>query len=200
MQPIEILVLYYSGGGSVKSLAKFIARGINSVDGVIARVRTVPQIHAEKEDIESSHPYVMLSDLSECKALALGSPVYFGGMSAHLKYFLDSTSTTWLTGKLINKPACVFTSSASMHGGQEACLLSMMLPLMHHGMILVGIPYSEPSLISTTTGGTPYGVTHVAGDNDEKNISIDEKNLAINQGKRLAEITLLLNQNKGYIK
>lgn len=193
----EILVLYYSQGGSTKKLAELIARGIESVPGSNARLRTVPKVSTlcekTEEDIpDSGAPYVSPQDLTECTGLALGSPVRFGNMSAHLKYFLDGTSNEWLTGKLVGKPATVFTSSASMHGGQESCLLSMMIPLLHHGMIIVGLPYTEKSLIETTSGGTPYGVSHTAGANDDRNISVDEKNLALAQGKRLAEIALKL--------
>ncbi|MBY0379788.1 MAG: NAD(P)H:quinone oxidoreductase [Burkholderiales bacterium] len=196
---IEVLVLYYSSGGSVKTLANLIARGVDSVDGVGARIRTVAPVSKVCETIapeipEDGHPYIILKDLSECQALALGSPVRFGNMSAHLKYFLDSTSQEWLSGSLVNKPACVFTSSGSMHGGQEACLLSMMIPLIHHGMIMVGLPYTEAKLMITTTGCGPYGVTHVAGFNDDNSISEDEKHLAIAQGKRLATIALKLNK------
>ena len=193
----EILVLYYSGGGATKKLAELIAHGIDSVDGARARLRTVPQVSPTCEqttpDIpDSGAPYVIHTDLSECIGLALGSPVRFGNMSSHLKYFLDSTSSEWLTGVLAGKPACVFTSSASIHGGQEACLLSMMIPLFHHGMVLLGIPYTESALMTTTHGGTPYGVSHVAGGNDTYPISDDEKELAIAQGKRLAKIALTL--------
>jgi NAD(P)H dehydrogenase (quinone) len=194
---LEVLVLYYSSGGSVKALANYIARGINNVPQVTARIRMVPPIttviDANPPKIpDNYHPYVTLEDLSECNGLALGSPVRFGVMSAHLKYFLDSTSAEWLTGSLSGKPACVFTSSGSMHGGQEACLLSMMLPLIHHGMMIVGIPYTETSLMKTKTGGTPYGVTHVSGMNDDLPLSEEEKELAMSQGKRLAEISLKL--------
>ena len=194
----EILVLYYSQGGSTKRLAELIARGVESVQGSTSRLRTVPKVSTVCEKIEEDipeqgSPYVTLQDLDECSGLALGSPVRFGNMSAHLKYFLDGTTNEWLTGKLVGKPATVFTSSASMHGGQEACLLSMMIPLLHHGMIIVGLPYTEKSLLKTTGGGTPYGVSHTAGANDDSNISDDEKNLALAQGKRLAEITLKLN-------
>lgn len=194
----EILVLYYSQGGSTKKLAELIARGVESVPGSMARLRTVPKVSTVCENIEcdipdSGTPYVTLQDLDECSGLALGSPVRFGNMSAHLKYFLDSTTNEWLIGKLVGKPASVFTSSASMHGGQEACLLSMMIPLLHHGMVIVGLPYTEKSLLKTTSGGTPYGASHTAGANDDSNISLDEKNLAIATGKRLAEIALKLN-------
>ena len=193
----EILVLYYSQGGSTKRLAELIARGIESIAGVSARIRTVPKISTVcemvAEDIpDSGAPYVTNQDLDDCIGLALGSPVRFGNMSAHLKYFLDGTANAWITGKLVGKPATVFTSSGSMHGGQESCLLSMMLPLLHHGMVIAGIPYTEKALTETTSGGTPYGVSHTAGASDDNDISEHEKKLAIAQGKHLAEIALKL--------
>lgn len=196
----EILVLYYSQNGSTKKLAELIARGIESIAGCHARLRTVPKLSTvcetvEKDIPDSGSPYVTLQDLNECVGLALGSPVRFGNMSAHLKYFLDGTINEWLSGTLSGKPATVFTSSGSMHGGQEACLISMMIPLLHHGMIMVGLPYTEKSLLSTNSGGTPYGVSHVSGQNGDSNLSIEEKNLALAQGKRLAEIVLKLNIN-----
>lgn len=193
----EILVLYYSQGGAVRSMAQLIARGIESVPGAKARVRTVPKVSANCEATESDipasgEPYVELNDLEECAGLALGSPTRFGNMAAPMKYFLDGTSGLWLKGALINKPACVFTSSGSMHGGNETTLLTMMLPLMHHGMIMLGLPYSEPVLSSTSTGGTPYGASHIGGAMDDKPISDDEKKLCIALGKRLAETALKL--------
>lgn len=195
----EILVLYYSNHGATKKLAQLIARGVESVDGVSARVRTVPKISTVCEQIasdipESGHSYVTLNDLQECIGVALGSPVRFGNMAASMKYFWDSTIAEWLSGTLIGKPACVFTSSSSLHGGQEACLLSMMLPLLHHGMCIVGLPYSNTELVSTTTGGTPYGVSHLAGADSDLDISAEEKTLAIAQGKHLAQIALKLAQ------
>lgn len=189
----EILVLFYSANGSTKKLAQFIARGIESVSGVRARIRTVPKVSTVCEQIasdvpDSGSPYVTKQDLVECVGLALGSPVRFGNMAASMKYFWDSTSAEWLNGDLIGKPACVFTSSSSLHGGQESCLLSMMLPLLHHGMCLIGIPYSNAELISTTSGGTPYGASHVSGVHSSTEITDEEKSLAIAQGKYLAEI------------
>ena len=189
-----ILVLYYSRGGSVAKLAQFIARGIEAVTGIEARIRTVPAVsptNAATEPVipEQGAAYVTLEDLENCAGLALGSPTRFGNMAAPLKYFIDTTAGTWFNGKLVGKTGCVFTSTASMHGGQESTLLSMMLPLLHHGMIIVGLPYSEPKLASTLSGGTPYGVSHVAGSKDELEITEDEKQLAIAMGKRLAEIT-----------
>lgn len=193
----EILVLYYSQNGSTKKLAELIARGIESVSGCCARIRTVPKVSTVCESIssdipETGYPYVSYDDLKECIGLALGSPVRFGNMSAHLKYFLDGTINDWLSGTLVGKPATVFTSSGSMHGGQEACLLSMMIPLLHHGMITLGLPYTEKALLETTGGGTPYGVSHTAGVTGDSTIIEAEKALAILQGKRLAEIALRL--------
>lgn len=193
----EILILYYSSGGSVREMAQLIARGVESIDGTKARLRTVPKVSATCEatepDIpETGDPYVELIDLEECVALALGSPTRFGNMAAPMKHFLDSTSSLWLKGTLINKPACVFTSSGSMHGGNETTLLTMALPLIHHGMMIVGIPYSEPSLATTQSGGTPYGASHVGGAMNDKPISDDEKKLCWALGKRLAETALKL--------
>ncbi len=191
MRPI--LVLYYSRHGSTKRLADAIAQGIASQDTPVI-VRTVKSINEVKEGRDASEeacdnvPEVTLQELEQCSGLALGSPTRFGNMAAPVKHFLDSTSSQWLKGSLINKPACVFTSSSSMHGGQESTLLSMMIPLMHHGMVICGLPYSEPELHNTTTGGTPYGVTHVAhsGNATPDRLSADEKALCFAQGKRLA--------------
>ena len=193
----EILVLYYSHYGAVRQMAQFIARGVEQVPGAGARLRTVPKISAVSEAVEpdvpaAGAPYAELKDFDECAALALGSPTRFGNMAAPLKYFLDSTSGLWLKGSLSGKPAAVFTSTSSMHGGQETTLLSMMLPLMHHGMVIVGLPYTEPGLISTASGGTPYGASHVAGATSDRPITDDEKNMCIALGKRLAETALKL--------
>jgi NAD(P)H dehydrogenase (quinone) len=193
----EILVLYYSHYGAVKQMAQFIARGIELVPGAAARMRTVPKVSAVCEAIEqdipaTGAPYAELKDLEECVGLALGSPTRFGNMAAPLKYFLDSTASLWLNGALGGKPAAVFTSTSSMHGGQEATLLSMMLPLLHHGMLIVGLPYTEPELLSTTSGGTPYGASHVAGATSDLPITDDEKKLCIALGKRLAATALKL--------
>jgi NAD(P)H dehydrogenase (quinone) len=193
----EVLVLYYSQGGAVREMAQLIARGIESQAGIKARIRSVPKVSSNCEATEpdiptSGDPYVELSDLQECIGLALGSPTRFGNMAAAMKYFLDSTVSTWLKGDLIGKPAAVFTSSGSMHGGNEATLLSMMLPLLHHGMVMVGIPYSEAELSATKTGGTPYGASHVAGANDDLAISADERKLCLALGKRLGQIALKL--------
>jgi NAD(P)H dehydrogenase (quinone) len=195
----EILVLYYSQGGAVREMAQLIARGIESVDGAKARIRTVPKISANCEATEPDIPakgdlYAELKDLEECAGLAMGSPTRFGNMAAALKYFLDGTTSLWLKGALINKPATVFTSTGSMHGGNETTLLTMMLPLMHHGMLMVVLPYSEPALSMTQTGGTPYGASHVGGTADDKPISDDERQLCMALGKRLAETALKLNR------
>lgn len=193
----KILVLFYSVNGSVKNLAKQIALGINSIDGVEAVIRTVPKVStvceaAESDIPESGYPYVSSQDLIDCAGLALGSPVRFGNMAASMKYFWDSTSNEWLSGALIGKPACVFSSSSSLHGGQESCLLSMMIPLMHHGMLIMSLPYSNIELSSTRSGGTPYGVTHVDWMQKEVELSKEEKQLAFAQGKSLAQLVIKL--------
>ncbi len=194
---IKILVLYYSRHGAVKQMAELVARGVESVPDAEALLRTVPPVSPVTEATEPSIPesgaiYVTLDDLQHCHGLALGSPTRFGNMAAPLKYFLDSASPLWLNGKLVNKPATVFTSTASLHGGQESTLLSMMLPLFHLGFLLMGIPYTEPDLNNTVTGGTPYGASHFSGPDGKKQISEEEKRLCIALGKRLAEITLKL--------
>lgn len=193
----EILVLYYSHRGSVRALAEVIGRGIDSVPGAAARLRTVPRVSAVCEATEADipargAPYAEMSDLEECIGLALGSPTRFGNMSAPMKYFLDGTAGPWLSGALAGKPACVFTSSASQHGGQESTLLSMMTPLLHHGMVIVGLPFSEPDLTGTASGGSPYGATHVAGKDENTRLTEEEKRLAFALGKRLAETALKL--------
>lgn len=193
----DILVLYYSHHGSVQQLAKLIARGIESVPGCRARIRTVPKIsticEATAPDIPAEGaPYVDKRDLSECIGLALGSPTRFGNMAAAMKYFWDGTANEWLRGELVGKPATVFTSSGSMHGGNESTLLTMMLPLLHHGMMLLGLPFTEATLHTTDAGGTPYGASHVAGTSGDKALTDQEKQLAIAAGKRLAETALKL--------
>lgn len=193
----EILVLYYSQHGATRQMAQLIARGIEQVAGVRARLRTVPKISTVCESTEpgipdSGAPYVELNDLNECIGLALGSPTRFGNMAAPLKYFWDGTGGLWMQHVLVGKPAAVFTSSSSMHGGQETTLLSMMLPLLHHGMVIIGIPYSEPELSLTQSGGTPYGASHVAGLASDTPISDAEKKLCIALGKRLASTALKL--------
>jgi NAD(P)H dehydrogenase (quinone) len=192
----EILVLYYSVGGSVKRMAELVASGIERVPGITARVRTVPRVStnigSEKAIPEQGPPYCELKDLDECAGLALGSPTRFGNMAAPLKHFLDGTSLLWQRGALAGKPACVFTSTASLHGGQETTLVSMMLPLLHHGMLVMGLPYTLAELNATRTGGTPYGASHFAGIADDQAITDAERALCIAQGKRLAEIALKL--------
>jgi NAD(P)H dehydrogenase (quinone) len=195
----DILVLYYSHHGSVRALAERIARGIESVTGAQARMRTVPRVSAVCEATESAvpssgAPYVEAADLDECIGLALGSPVRFGNMAAPMKYFWDGTIAAWQNGALSGKPACVFTSSGSQHGGNESTLISMALPLMHHGMLLVGLPFTEPDLNTTQLGGTPYGATHVSGANGNPVLAESEGRLAFSQGRRLAEIALKLSR------
>ena len=198
----EILVLYYSRNGAVASLARQIARGVEEVDGVSARLRTVPPVAPTTEVAiapvpDDGAPYVGKHDLAECAGLILGSPTRFGNMAAPLKYFLDCTSSLWLSGALAGKPAGVFTSTQSMHGGQETTLLSMMMPLIHHGMYLVGIPYTERALNETRSGGTPYGASHVAGMQDDPALAEHEKALAQVLGKRVAALALCLGQGRG---
>lgn len=193
----EILVLYYSQGGAVREMAQLIARGIESVDGAKARVRTVPKVSTNCEATEPDIPksgdaYAELKDLEECVGVALGSPTRFGNMAAPMKYFLDGTAGLWLKGALVGKPAAVFTSTGSMHGGNETTLLTMMLPLMHHGMLIVGLPYSEPELSTTQSGGTPYGASHIGGASDDKPITAEERKLCLALGKRLAQTALKL--------
>ncbi len=188
----EILVLYYSRSGHVLEMAEQIARGIESASDCTARLRTVPAISANTEQTEdeipsSGHLFATSDDLIECDGLLLGSPTRFGNMAAPLKYFIDQTSDVWLSGSLIGKPAAVFTSTGSMHGGQESTLLSMMLPLMHHGMLLLGLPYQDSALMMTESGGTPYGASHLAGSNGERSLDETEKQLCQTLGKRVAE-------------
>ncbi|MFC4160167.1 NAD(P)H:quinone oxidoreductase [Chitinimonas lacunae] len=195
----DILVLYYSRHGATRQLAQLIARGIEMVPGATARVRTVPPVSpicaATAASIpDDGAPYVERADLEECVGLALGSPTRFGNMAAPLKYFIDTTSSDWLAGTLVGRPAAVFTSTASQHGGNETTLLSMMLPLLHHGMVLVGLPYSEAALSETAGGGTPYGASHVSGKDGRRAIDEHERLLAIALGRRLAETALKLVQ------
>ena len=187
----EILILYYSHHGAVKQMAQLVARGVEQIDGVSARVRTVPRVSSVAESTEpavpnSGAPYAELKDLEECIGIAVGSPTRFGNMAAPMKYFWDGTGSLWMKGALAGKPAAVFTSSSSMHGGQETTLTSMMLPLLHHGMLILGIPYSEADLLNTTSGGTPYGASHVAGISSDQPISEHERKLSLALGKRLA--------------
>ncbi|ALJ27252.1 MULTISPECIES: NAD(P)H:quinone oxidoreductase [Stenotrophomonas] len=189
----EILVLYYSRGGSVARLARQIARGIGEVPGMSARLRTVPPVAAVTQTSappvpEDGAPYVEVADLEQCDGIVLGSPTRFGNMAAPVKHFLDGLGAQWVNGTLSGKPAAVFTSTASMHGGQESTLLSMQLPLLHHGCLIVGIPFTEPALSHTTGGGTPYGASHVAGAQDDPQPSDDEAHLARVLGRRVADI------------
>ena len=184
---VELLVLYYSNGGSVRRMAEYIAEGIEREPGASARVRTVPPL--TKADAKPPEGvYCDLADLEKCAGLALGSPTHFGNMAAPLKALFDETVPLWLRGALAGKPACVFTSAGSIHGGHETTLLSMMLPLLHHGMVIVGTPYTQVELNATRTGGTPYGPSHFAGTVDDQPISDAERTLCIAQGRRLAEI------------
>jgi NAD(P)H dehydrogenase (quinone) len=188
----DILVLYYSRSGHTAQLARLIARGIEEVPGMHARLRQVPPVApvtelAQPPEPEDGAPYVTRQDLLDCAGLALGSPTRFGNMAAPLKHFLDTTGAEWASGALVGKPAALFTSTSTMHGGQESTLLSMALPLLHHGMLIVGIPYTEPALSATRSGGTPYGASHVAGSNGDNAISEHERELARALGRRLAD-------------
>ena len=187
----EILVLYYTRHGALRAMADQVARGIGQA-GALARVRTVPEVSPATEAAapfvpDEGPPFATLDDLTECDGLALGSPTRFGNMAAPLKYLIDSTSALWLSGALVGKPAAVFTSTATLHGGQESTLLSMIVPLLHHGMLIVGVPYTEPALTRTASGGTPYGASHVAGPNDDRGLTDDESELCRALGRRLAE-------------
>ena len=198
---MNVLIVYHSQLGSVQKMARLIARGVESIDACNASIRTVADVITQqgsetssgaKELPDSGDLIVTQSDLANCDALIIGSPTRFGNMSAAMKNFLDSTSSLWMSGGLVGKPAAVFTSSSSMHGGQESTLLSMMNPLLHHGMLICGLPYTEPSLSKTVTGGTPYGASHVAGSSNSNPISDDEKKLCIALGKRIADLSLRL--------
>ena len=189
----DVLVLYYSRYGAVRDMARWVAHGIERVDGMRARLRTVPKVSAVSEAVapevpDSGAPYCELADLEACAGLALGSPTRFGNMAAPMKYFWDGTAELWLRGTLAGKPAAVFSSSSSLHGGQETTLVSMMLPLLHHGMLIVGLPYTEPGLMATTSGGTPYGASHVAGAASDRAVDETEKALCIALGRRLADV------------
>ncbi len=190
-------MLYYSLHGNVARMARHVARGIEKVDGMQARLRTVPKVSTVCEASEDGvpvdgPPYATREDLGECAALALGSPTRFGNMAAPLKYFLDGTASEWLSGTLVGKPAAVFTSTSTLHGGQETTLLSMMLPLMHHGMLVLGIPYTEKDLTTTRSGGTPYGASHVAGPHSDVAITDEEQRLCVALGRRLASVSARL--------
>ena len=197
---LKILILYYSRHGATRKLAELIAQGVAHVPNCEAVLRTVPAVSTVTEAIEpavpdSGAPYVELTDLEECAALALGSPTRFGNMAAPVKYFLDGSSAQWISGALAGKPACVFNSTGSLHGGQESTLLSMMLPLLHHGMLIVGLPYTEAALMSTASGGSPYGATHWSGIKGDQALSEDTRSLAIALGKRLATTAARLHQD-----
>ena len=194
---IEILVLYYSRHGHVRQMAQLVARGIEQVADCRARIRTVPAVSAVSAAVEppipaEGAPYAKIADLEQCAALALGSPTRFGNMAAPLKFFLDGTGALWTRGTLAGKPAAVFTSTSTLHGGQESTLLSMMLPLLHHGMLIMGLPYTEAALTTTTSGGTPYGASHFAGPGNDRSISEEEKALCMALGRRLAEVAAQL--------
>jgi NAD(P)H dehydrogenase (quinone) len=194
----EILVLYYSRNGSTAQMARAVARGIESVPGMTARLRTVPPVAPRTETVlppvpDTGPPYCETEDLAECAGLVLGSPTRFGNMAAPMKHFLDGTSGLWLSGALVGKPAAVFTSTGSLHGGQESTLLSMLLPLLHHGMVIVGLPYTEARLSTTTSGGTPYGASHYAGSGETpRALSADELQLAEALGARVARLAAKL--------
>jgi len=197
----DILVIYDSRKGSTEALAREICRGVDSVRGMSARLRTVPRVSSVSEAVEapvpdSGPPFATLEDLTECAGLVLGSPTHFGNMSASMKYFLDGTVAVWFGGALEGKPAGLFTSTSSLHGGQESTLLSMALPLLHHGMVIVGVPYTEPALSTTTSGGTPYGATHVTWNRKTVALSEDEQTLARALGKRVATLAGRLEQTE----
>lgn len=192
-----VLVLYYSRSGATAEMARQMAAGIERISGMEARLRTVPPVSPTCEAIAPDIPeegavYVELDDLRNCSALALGSPTRFGNMAAPLKYFLDTTSSLWMNGALVDKPACAFTSTSSLHGGQESTLLTMLVPLLHHGMVYAGIPYSETDLLSTQGGGTPYGASHLAGARSDRSVDEMERALCVAQGKRIARLALAL--------
>ena len=195
----QILVLYYSAGGSVRRMAELVAEGVERVPGAASRLRTVPKVASVTQAAEpaippSGAPYCELNDLEHCAGLALGSPTRFGNMAAPLKHFLDGTGPLWLKGALAGKPACVFTATASMHGGQETTLVSMMLPLLHHGMLILGLPYTHAELNATRAGGSPYGPSHFAGVADDEPVTDAERSLCIAQGRRLAEVAVRLSR------
>ena len=195
--PLTLLILYYSRHGATRKLAEAIAQGVESVPGCDARLRTVPAVSAVSEATESDipaegAPYVEAIDLEQCAGLALGSPTRFGNMASAMKYFWDGTAPQWLSGALAGKPACVFTSTGSLHGGQESTLLSMMLPLMHHGMLLLGLPYTEAALMTTASGGSPYGASHWAGVNGDRGVTDESRTLAVALGRRLAQTAVKL--------
>ena len=189
MSAHHILIIYYSQHGATEAMARLIARGVEQVDGSAAKLRTVPPLYQETKPVpESGPPYATVAELSQCDGLIIGSPTHFGNMAAPLKHFFDQTTSVWINSTLVGKPAGVFTSTSSLHGGQETTLISMMLPLLHHGMIVCGIPYKEAALRHTKSGGTPYGPSHVSGEHDNIRIDADESALCIAFGKRIAQI------------
>ncbi|NCX94050.1 MAG: NAD(P)H:quinone oxidoreductase [Gammaproteobacteria bacterium] len=197
--PPYVLILYYSRYGATRQMAEYVARGVERVTGVEAMLRTVPEVTQTIQESapkvpDQGAPYVTLDELKNCAGLALGSPTRFGNMSAAMKYFWDSTSKLWMSGDLINKPAGVFTSTSSLHGGQEMTLFSMMIPLLHHGMVICGVPYSEAALVKTKSGGTPYGPSHHAGEKSDNPVSEEEKATCLTLGERLAHLALKLKQ------
>ena len=205
MEDYQLLIVYYSVHGATESMARLIARGVESVDGVQSKLRTVPPITKHDDQTLGSDqtaipkdgpPYATLDELAACDGLVLGSPTHFGNMAAPLKYLLDQTSGLWISGALVGKPAGVFASTSSMHGGQETTLISMMLPLLHHGMILCGLPYPGTALNRTQSGGTPYGPSHLAGNPADRPLDDDESSLCIAFGKRIAELTLSIGKNR----
>jgi len=192
-----VLILFYSRQGATRAMAEAMAAGVESESGIAARLRTVPPVSATCEAVDPDIPdegavYASLDDLRHCAGLAIGSPTRFGNMAAPLKYFLDGSSELWMNGALIDKPASAFTSTASLHGGQETTLMTMLVPLLHHGMVLSGLPYSETELFTTTTGGTPYGASHLAGQRSNRSLDEQERSLCMAQGKRLARLALAL--------
>lgn len=195
----EVLVLYYSPGGTTAEMANVIAHGVEEVDGMQARLRTVPPVSPNTEQTEEVIPdkgplYATLDDLAECAGLVLGCPTHFGNMPAAMKYFIDGTSALWMSGKLVGKPAAVFSASTSIHGGQESTLLTMILPLLHHGMLIIGLPYTQTELFTTKTGGTPYGATRLTANMEERALSDDERSLCLALGRRVAETAKKLNR------
>jgi NAD(P)H dehydrogenase (quinone) len=195
--PTEVLVLYYSATGSVREMARLIARGVEQVDGIAARLRTVPKVAPVTEVAappipDDGAPYANHADLEACAAIAVGSPTRFGNMAAPMKHFWDGTGALWTRGALAGRPAAVFTSTASLHGGQESTLLTMLVPLLHHGMLVTGLPFTEPALLATDAGGSPYGATHWAGNDGRRAITEHERALCVALGRRLAHAALAL--------
>ncbi len=193
-----VLILYYSSNNNTHEMANHVSCGVESIGGIEAKIRTVPELKAATDTSNSASvpskgcPYATIDDLENCLGLILGSPTRFGNMASQLKHFLDQTTTTWMSGKLVGKPAGCFTSTGSLHGGMETTIISMMIPLLHHGMVFAGVPYTESSLLETKSGGTPYGPSHLAGGDSSRAIDDDEKKICIALGKRIAELSLKL--------